>query len=190
MATLAKRLITADEFLEIHWPDSDVKAELDNGVIRIIRMMAGGQGNHARIQMNVSVALAIKLRGSGCSPYGSDMGIRTHELSIRYPDVSVFCGRDGPENDKLKAFDDPKLVIEVLSPSTRDEDIKIKLLEYRNVTSLDAILYIDPEDETIHLEVRNPARGWVVAPVGADGSVTLPLFDIVLTSEEIFARGR
>jgi Uma2 family endonuclease len=184
MATLAKRLIDVEEFLDIEFP-TDTRFELDNGVIK---MMARGQAIHSRIQGNVLVALATKLRGTGCEPFGPNMGVKTSNLSLRYPDVSVFCGRGGPENDRLKAFDDPKLVVEVLSPSTRQDDIRIKLPEYRTMTSLDAILYVDPEEKTVHLETRDPTRGWVVTTAEPGGSTTLPLQEMVMTWEEIFGR--
>ena len=184
MATLAKHLVTVEEFLAIEF-DGDARFELDNGVIR---MMAGGTLAHARIQRNVLIALGERLRGSGCEPFGSDFGVEAHGFSLRYPDVSVFCGRSGPENDRMRAFDDPKLVVEVLSPSTRDDDIKIKLPEYRNIASLDAILYIDPDDETAHLETRDPVRGWAVTVLERGGSLALPLNNITLSWDEIFAR--
>ena len=184
MATLAKRLITVEEFLDIEFP-SDTRFELDNGVIK---MMAGGLAIHARIQGKIFVALANKLRGTGCEPFGPDMGVKAHDLSLRYPDVSVFCGREGPENDKLKVFDDPKLIVEVLSPSTRQDDIRIKLPEYRTIASLEAILYIDPEDKTVHLEMRDPARGWTVTTPEVGGSITLPLHDVTLSWDDIFGQ--
>lgn len=56
-------LLTAEEFLQIDFGDR--KAELDNGVIR---MMAGGTGRHAQVQGNIFVALRSRLRGSGCMP--------------------------------------------------------------------------------------------------------------------------
>ena len=185
MATLATHLVTADEFLGMEF-DTDCRFELDNG---IVRMMGGGTVRHSRIQTNVLVALAQKLKGSGCEPLGPDMGVRNHRLSVRYPDVSVYCGRGGPENDKLTAFDDPKLVVEVMSPSTRTRDIEVKLPEYRTVPSLKAILYIDPEDETIHLEVRNEAGEWTVVVSEPDEPVDLPMLNLTLTRDEIFSRG-
>ncbi len=133
-------------------------------------------------------SLKQKLRGSDCKPFGPDMGLQNHRLSLRYPDVAVYCGRGGPENDKLKAFDDPTLVVEVMSPSTRTRDIEVKLPEYRTVQSLQAILYVDPEDETVHLEVRNEAGEWAVVPNSPDGRVDLPMLNITLSRDEIFDR--
>jgi Uma2 family endonuclease len=176
--------LTAEEFLKIGFA-SDQKAELNNGVIR---MMAGGSASHARVQRNIIRFLAAALRGSGCSPYGSDMGVRTHDLSVRYPDVSVFCGRDTPDNDTFKAFDDPRVVVEVLSPSTREQDFRVKLPEYRAIPSVDTILLVDPDTRAMHLVQRTGSSSWVDADIATDADVPLPSFNLTIPNAEIFAR--
>jgi Uma2 family endonuclease len=188
MATAAPKLLTVDEFLAIQWDSSDTKAELDNGVIRIIRMMAGGTADHSRVQGNIFASLFGKLRGTDCRPHGPDMAVLVDEYSVRYPDVSVFCGRNRPDDGKRKAFDDPKLVVEVLSPGTRDHDVSIKLEEYRAIPSLDAILYIDPDAETVQLSARTAGGGWLDVELEADHDVVLVALGVSLTRAEIFAR--
>jgi Uma2 family endonuclease len=186
MATAARRLLTVEEFLALEFSgDEGRRVELSNGTIRL---MAGGSVAHARVQQNISGALFIALRGSFCRPYGPDMGVRTHDLSLRYPAVSVFCGRDKPEFDKLLECDDPKLVVEVLSPSTKREDVTIKLPEYQAITSLDAILYVDPDDETIRLVTRTAPRGWTDVTLSETEDVVLASLGVTLTRAEIFAR--
>lgn len=188
MATLAKRLITVEEFLDIEWDDSDTKAELDNGVIRIMRMMAGGSGMHSRVQINIISTLRVKLKGSGCRPHGSDMAVLTGDYSVRYPDASVFCGRDGADSDKLKVFDDPRLLVEVLSPTTRTQDLEVKLPEYRALRTLKTILLIDPEEETIRLLKRDTAGEWTDEKLERGADVELSDLTITLTWDDIFAR--
>lgn len=186
MATTAKRLLTVDEFLQLEFSgDEGRRVELDNGRIC---MMAGGSGEHARVQKNIFGALFIALRGTGCAPYGPDMGIRTHDLSLRYPDVSVFCGRDAEANDKLLEWDDPRVVVEVLSPSTKDQDERVKLHEYCAVASLDAILYADPVAKKLRLLTRTGARGWSDIEIATGATATLPTLNIVLTWEDVFGR--
>ena len=186
MATNARRLLTVEEFLEIEFTgDEGHCLELDNGTIRL---MAGGSAAHARIQANIFGTLFARLKGSGCRPYGSDLGVRTHDLSLRYPDVSVFCGRETPENDDLKQFDDPKMVVEVLSPSTRREDETSKLREYQAVASLEAILFVDPETEEIRLLTRRDGRGWKDKALDMESDVSIEALGISLTRAEIFAR--
>jgi Uma2 family endonuclease len=177
-------LLTVEEFLEIDF-GPERKAELSNGVIR---MMAGGTGAHNRIQRNVMRLLGNALRGSGCNPYGTDMGVRMHDFSLRYPDVSVFCGREGPENDKLRAFDDPKMVVEVLSPSTRDEDVTVKLPEYKAVASMQTILFIDPETGGMRLLQRNGPASWNDAELAAGSPVPLSEYGLTLAYDDIFSR--
>jgi Uma2 family endonuclease len=177
-------LLTAEEFLDIDFGRSR-KAELDNGYIH---MMAGGTGADARIQRNVFRFLAIALRGSGCSPYGSDMGVRTHDLSVRYPDVSVFCGRDTAADDGTKAFDDPKLVVEILSESTAHYDQNNKLEEYKLLTAVDTIAFIDPGSETIRIVQRTGPQAWTDAWLDEGTGIALPQFDLTIPRSEIFAR--
>ena len=181
-------LLNVEQFLAINWDDSDVKAELDRGVIRIIRMMAGGSVDHSRVQGNVFGSLYAKLKGSGCRPHGPDMGVQIDETSLRYPDVSVYCGRDGELDGKRRALNDPKLVVEVLSPSTRDGDLDVKLPEYRSVKSLDHILYLDPETETARLLTRTGPRSWNDADIEAGAVVHLQALGASLTWDDIFAR--
>jgi Uma2 family endonuclease len=187
MATAARRLLSVEEFLEIEFDLESIasRVELDNG---IVTAMAGGSAAHARVQANIFGALFVKLRGSGCRPYGSDMGVRTHDLSLRYPDVSVFCGREGPENDDLKQFDDPKLIVEVLSPATRHKDEGVKLSEYQTLSSLDAIVYVDPDHEAVTLIVRTSKGGWQSMAIEKGSDVELAALGTSLPWSEIFSR--
>ena len=187
MATAATRLLTVDEFLSIQFRfDEDVapRIELDNGKILA---MAGGSALHSMVQGNIFGALLRTLRGSGCRPHGPDMGVRTNDLSLRYPDVSVFCGHQNPEDAKLRYFDDPKLIVEVLSPSTRRKDEGIKLIEYHSLTSLDAILYVDPDARTVRLWTRTEPGGWQDADIPVGSDIELNALGVTLSWEELFA---
>jgi Uma2 family endonuclease len=178
-------LLTVEEFLRIDF-GLEKKAELSNG---IIRMMAGGTVRHNQIQGNIFALLHARLRGSGCQPFGSDMGVRVHELSFRYPDVSVFCGRDNEADDKRRELDDPRMVVEVLSPSTRDEDLAVKLPEYKAIASMQTILYIDPDTGGMRLLQRTGPAAWNDAELAVGEPVPLPEFDLTLAYDDIFARG-
>ena len=175
-------LLTAEEFLDIDFGER--KAELDNGVIR---MMASGTARHARVQGNIYVALAQRLRGSGCSPYNSDMAARTGDRSIRYPDLAIYCGRDDRSNDDQKAFDDPRVVFEVLSAGTARTDLRVKLDEYKGLASIDTIVFVDIAVERLRI-VQRTANGWSETLHGESANLSLPTLDIVLTHNEIFAR--
>lgn len=176
-------LLSADEFLDIDFGEK--KAELDNGVIR---MMAGGTARHAEVQGNIFAWLHAKLRGSGCRPYNSDMAARTHDRSIRYPDVTVYCGRGGSDNDDAKAFDDPRMIFEVLSAGTARSDLTTKLLEYKALPSVDTIVFVDIATERVRIVQRTGPGGWNEQAFEVPADVPLPALDIVVPHQEIFAR--
>ena len=175
-------LLTAKAFLEIDFGEK--KAELDNGVIR---MMAGGTVRHAQVQGNIFGCLRQQLRGAGCRPYGSDMATATHDFSIRYPDVSVFCGpREATEREK--ALDDPRVIVEVLSAGTARTDLKVKLYEYQALPSVDTIVFVDIAVERVRVVQRTGPNGWAEQRFDEPTDVCLPSLDLVIPHDEIFAR--
>jgi Uma2 family endonuclease len=176
-------LLTAAEFLPLDFGDH--KAELDNGVIR---MMAGGSARHAEVATNIIAALRLSLRGTGGKPYGSDMATRTHDLSVRYPDVSVFCGRNDPAHDTARAFDDPRVLFEVLSGSTARTDLRVKLDEYKALASVDTIVFVDIASERLRVLQRTGPHGWSDVPHDAPYDVPLPALGVTLPHAEMFAR--
>ena len=176
-------LLTAGEFLDIDFGDR--KAELDNGVIR---MMAGGSARHARVQGNIYAALAQRLRGTGCTPYNSDMAARTRDRSIRYPDITVYCGRNTPDNDDLKAFDDPKIIVEVLSAGTARTDLRVKLEEYKELPSVDAVVFVDIAPERLRIVRRSGPDGWNETIHREAVTLDLPTLGVNIPHKEIFAR--
>lgn len=177
--------MTVDEFFEIDFP-SDRKYELVDG---IIQMMTGGTPAHARVASNILGFLYGKLSGSGCRAYNSDIGVRVSENDLRYPDVSVFCGNPAtPERERQRAFDDPVVVFEVLSPSTERDDQGIKLAEYRVLPSVDTIVHVDPMKELTRVLQRLGPTSWRDDLFAQPHDVALPALGLVLPHDAIFAR--
>jgi Uma2 family endonuclease len=176
--------VTADEFLEMDF--GDLKAELDHGVIR---MMAGGTRRHAEVAGNIFLALGTRLRGSGCKPFTSDMAARTRDLSIRYPDVAVYCGREGPEHDDDKSADDPRVIFEVLSAGTARTDLTVKLAEYKALPSVDAIVFVDIASERLRVHLRPEPDTWTEVQHREPVDLVLPSLGVTVPHGEIFGRG-
>lgn len=171
-------LLTAEDFLHIDFGER--KAELDNGVIR---MMAGSTARHARVQGNILASLYGRLRGAGCTPYNSDMATRTHDLSIRYPDITVFCDRDGAEDDDAKAFADPRVlleVLEVLSAGTARTDLKVKLPENKELPSVDTIIFVDIATERVRVIQRTGRNSWAEQGFDHPADIALPGLGVTL----------
>jgi len=186
MATATRpRKIRVEEFLEIIFPP-DEKFELVDGVIYA---MAGGSPAHNRVQANLMRFLGQALRGTGCRPYGPDQALRTMAHTTRYPDVTVYCSDPGHnESPDSKLLPDARVVIEILSPSTRDIDQSRKLEEYQSLSTVQTVAIIDPEAEWVRVFQRETNGQWDVIPRGETNDIRLPSFDITIPKEEIFAR--
>lgn len=181
----AHRPITADEFLEMDL-GTDLRCELEDGVIKA---MVGGTAAHSRVQRRLMIYLGNALRGTGCAPFGTDLAVRVSNTAVRYPDLTVHCGRpDAPSNDRARELGDPKIVVEVLSPSTAVKDRKVKLGEYQALPGVDTIVLVDPDGETIQISQRLTSETWRDDLVGRKQDVELPSIGITIPYDEVFAR--
>lgn len=148
------------------------------------RMQAGARNVHNDIVINILGELRTRLRGSGCNPFNGDGSIETIPGQIRRPDAGVDCGSRNP--DAFKATT-PRMVAEVLSPTTRDFDTYDKLAEYKQVESLDTILIVEPNAPDVTVWSRGEGRAWVRCSVeGLDAHVDMPTLGIILPLAEIY----
>ncbi len=169
MAEALERAWTLDEFFAWQERQPD-RYELVNG--RPLRLMPGAKNVHDDIVVNVLAALGPQLRNSGCRPFTGDGAVETYSGQIRRPDLGVDCGRRDPNAYKAAA---PRLVAEVLSPSTRDFDSISKLAEYKSVDGLDYILFIEPNEPLVVIWSRDPQSVWGEARLeGLEAVVDLP----------------
>jgi len=114
--------------------------------------MAGVSAAHNLIVGNVYRAFANRLHGGPCRTFISDFKVRLKinmDEIFYYPDVMVACGREGLEKYFLR---NPKVIIEVLSPSTEGTDRREKFIHYRRVPTLEEYILIgqDRPEVTIH----------------------------------------
>jgi Uma2 family endonuclease len=146
--------------------------------------MTGARNVHDDIVVNVLTELRNQLRGTGCRPFTGDGSIETKPGQIRRPDIGVDCGQRDP--DGLKASS-PRLIAEVLSPTTRDFDTIGKLEEYKAVARLDRILIIEPNAPTVVVWNRNADRGWLNAVrSGLDRSIEMPEIGVTFALTDIY----
>ena len=184
MAT-AHRKVSVEEFLAINF-EPDGTFELVDGVIYA---MTGGSPAHNRVQGNIFAFLRGALRGTGCRPYGPDQALATMAHTTRFPDIAIYCGDPAHhEADKDRLLADPRVVIEVLSPTTRAVDEGRKLEEYQSLASIVTVALVDPEAETVAVFQRSERGRWDDILTSYSGDIELPSLGVVIPKAEIFAR--
>ena len=141
---------------------------------RPLKMMAGARNVHDDIVVNCLVSLGNQLRGGPCRPFKGDGSVETLPGQIRRPDLGVDCGHRDPNGLKAAV---PRLVVEVLSPGTRDFDTFEKLGEYKVVEILDHIVFVDPDAPRVVHWTRDAERAWVRRMI-EDVAETLDLPDL------------
>lgn len=92
----------------------------------------------------------------------------------------VTCQR--PERDYYAA---PRLVIEVLSPSTEREDRTTKLDFYESFPSLEAVLLVWQDDRRVRLRERQ-GDGWREHDLVGSGTVRVAGLGVELDLDEIY----
>jgi Uma2 family endonuclease len=187
MSTAKKlNLVSVEDYLagELSNP---IKHEYLGGVVYA---MAGGRNAHNVIATNTLGALYARLRGRPCRPFNSDTKIRIRlptQVRFYYPDASVVC-RPNPQTDSFQ--DDPAVLFEVLSRSTRRIDEGEKKDAYLTIPSLSVYVLIEPETAAV-VAFRRTATGFVrevyegldaVLPLREVG-IDLPLAEIYETVE-------
>ena len=75
--------------------------------------------------------LGNALDGSPCYIYTNDLKVRSSQTQFVYPDVTVVCGELEFHDIKQDVVTNPRLIVEVLSPSTEHNDRHIKWLRYQ-----------------------------------------------------------
>ena len=170
--------MSEQEYLDTE-PYSEVKREYIDGYVYA---MAGAKASHNRITMNVSTALSVHLKGKPCQPYASDMKVKVGKKYF-YPDVLVDC-TSLPDSSVFT--ETPRLIVEVLSKSTRRMDETTKRVAY---TQLETLLeYVLIEQDFVKVEVIRRSEGWLPAHYYLGDEVTFESIGLTIAVEEIYDR--
>ena len=106
--------------------------------------MTGASVVHNLIVANVVSAFVSGFGGKTCFVFPSDIKVGIDfDKHYVYPDVSVVCGKIETEDGRSEVIANPKIVVEVLSESTRDYDRSSKFKSYRKLSSLTDFITID-----------------------------------------------
>ena len=136
--------MSIDEFLELE----NASTTRHEYVAGQMYAMAGTTGRHNAIALNVVTRLRAASRNAACSVYIIDLKVRAGRDRIYYPDGVVVCS---PHAGDTLVFEDPCLILEVASRSTRRIDRGEKLDAYLRIPSLRA--YVVAEQDRRHADV-------------------------------------
>jgi|SRR5215213_6034834 len=175
---------TIEEYLEME-EASQEKHEYYQGEIFAI---SGPKVKHNIIAMNTSTLFVNKLKGKPCQPFNSDQRIHIEKNSLfTYPDISIVCGDIETRNNDDWNVLNPTVIVEILSPSTRDYDHGQKFKLYRDITSLKEYVLIDSESINVEIFFLNDHGNWeLIEYKTIEDSFTLNSIQVKLELKEIY----
>lgn len=181
------KLFTPEDYLEFE-RESDSRHEFLDGEIY---SMAGESLSHSRVCMNLAREIGNKLKGKLCEALSPNMKVRTTTASLfSYPDLTIVCGEPQFHDRKKDVLTNPKVIFEVLSPSTADYDRTTKFQRYRmgNETLTDYILVSQDYCFVEHFSKQTDGN-WIYQSLSElSDFLRIASIDCELSLEEIYDR--
>jgi Uma2 family endonuclease len=183
------RRYTLSEYLAFE-EASDIKHEFHEGEVLA---MSGSSPEHAMITANAIRVLGNALENSQCGVYSSDLKIYVRSVDrVFYPDASIVCGplEFDPHDEKRRLVTNPRVIVEVLSPTTEGYDRGAKFRDYRILSTLDVYVLISQEQAMIETFVRQADATWVIGRTftGLDAVAEIPGIGVQVKLGQIYAR--
>lgn len=177
-------LLTPEEYLKRE-ALSSIKHEFLSGTVFA---MSGASNRHNRIVTSLLILLGNQLQHSPCEPFNSDTKVRirlSNQVRFYYPDAMVVCQANPEENSYQ---DSPVLVAEVLSESTRRNDLSEKKDAYLSIPSLQYLLLVEQDLPRIFFYQRRNTGFEETVVEGLDSAIQLDSLGCQISLAQLYRR--
>lgn len=176
---IVRQSLTEQEYLEGELL-SNIRHEYIDGAVYA---MVGAHRHHNLISVNLLTKFANHLEGKPCKPYTSDMKVKVGSKYF-YPDVMVDCSKD--EYDYYT--ENPTIIVEVLSKSTRQHDKTFKREAYFQIASLKEYVLIEQDFVEVELWYRGLDQHWQQKVYYLGDDITFDSIGLTVSVEDIYQR--
>lgn len=184
MELRVKNRLSVEEYLDLE-RQAETRSEFLDGEMFA---MSGASLRHNALTMNLGLALQPRLRRQGCRAFSSDMRVRISATDLfAYPDVVVVCGAPELGDAAMDTLLNPKVIFEVLSPTTEGYDRGLKFEHYRLIPSLTD--YVLVAQDRVHVDhfLRQADGRWLLEAADTQGaSLDLSSLGLSLSLAEIY----
>jgi Uma2 family endonuclease len=152
--------------------------------------MAGQTYNHAVIAANLFGELGHALKGMPCRAADSSVRVRVPTTPLyTYADITIVCAEAqfDPQDPSGHTLVNPRVIIEILSPSTEAYDRGEKFSRYRRLESLEEYVLVSQDTPSVETFFRQGDGGWLLmAFSGLDATVRIRCLDVEVPLNEIY----
>ena len=191
MANPAIRPLSLEEYFEIERASDERHEFLDGEVFA----MSGASLAHNLIDAQLVQSLGPRVRDAGCTLVSGNLRVRVAKTGLyTYPDAVIFCGTaELSREGGLDTLLNPRVLFEILSPSTEAYDRTTKFDHYRTISTLDEYVLLAQDERRVEVFRRAPAATpedqsrWDLEEVRGDGVLRLASLDVSVPLDEIYS---
>ncbi len=156
-AEYGQRQFSIKDYLDVE-QHSGMRHEYYKGTIFA---MAGVSPEHNKIVYNVTRSMILLMQEKSCDILGSDQRVHIPTNSLfTYPDLVIVCDQPELGEDNM-SLTNPSVIIEVLSPTTKEYDRTTKLRLYQDIPTLQEYILIDSTSVLVEHHYKNANREWI-----------------------------
>lgn len=184
MQLTKQRYYSPEEYLALE-EVAEYKSEYIDGEIV---PMAGGSTNHNQIALNFSTELNFAFKKLDYRVFMSDVRLWIPQQRIyTYPDVMVVVGEPEYYNNRTDTITNPRVIIEVLSPSTKKYDSSKKFEAYRTIPTFEEYLLLDQTRRYIEHFSKTDNKRWSFCDYDeSDEAITLASISFEISLVDIY----
>ncbi|MEK7830161.1 MAG: Uma2 family endonuclease, partial [Acidobacteriota bacterium] len=185
---------TVAEYLEFERQAEDRHEFIDG----VIRAMAGESPRHSSINANLIVEVGTRVKGTSCRVFSPNMKVRSGEQTVAnsikglfsYPDLTVVCGEPQLHDKIGDVLINPKVIFEVLSPSTAsfDKSEKFQRLRTHNESLTDYVLVWQTQPLIEHFQRQSNGQWLMTEVAGLENELHISSINCRLKLAEVYDR--
>ena len=176
--------LSLDEYFALERESEERHEYLDGEVFA----MGGASWTHGQLGGNLFFALRQRLP-AGCFLQSSDQRVLVSKTGLyTYPDLVALCEpprfQDATNPDTLL---NPRVIIEILSPSTEAYDRTTKFDHYRTIPSLREYLLVAQDERRVHRYLRQGETSrWEFVELTGDEILDIASVGVEVPLSEIY----
>jgi Uma2 family endonuclease len=188
-------LYTEDEYLALERASQERREYLDGQIY----LMAGESEAHGTICTNLTIEVGSQLKGTPCRAFSKDTKVRSSPVPksrysaqglYSFPDLVVVCGEPQYLDEHQDVLVNPKVIVEVLSPTTEAFDRGEFARYQEHLHSLTDYVVVAQSMPLVEHFERQSSGEWLIAATAGDlsGTVALDSIDCTLRLAEVYDR--
>ena len=183
MSAFAVGKLTVEEYFKMD-ESSETPLEYYDGEIFPI---AEATAQHSRIHANATICVGMRLNGSPCFATTTPR-VRTNALNYVVPDIAVICGSFIFASESKTVITNPKVIVEILSPTAADFDHGGKFALYCKLPTLTEYVLIAQDTPRVEVFCRASEAKWILSIYeGIQSIVKIESLGIEIPASEIYA---